>query len=503
MINIPELITGTTMLFSEPVIFFVIPLGLVIGLIAGAMPGISNTMAMAIVLPLTLYMDFMPAVMLLTSIFTGAGFGVAIPAILMGVPGAPPAVATTFDGYPMAKQGMHNEALGIGLMSSCIGALGSYVVLLFLVVPLAQAVRGIGPVEMLVIALWGLTMIASLGGNSVARGIIAGILGLLCGTIGMSTSGYTRDFGINALLDGIPVVPAMMGLLAASQLFMLIGKDFLVSDEALRKGSTRKVVAGMGRALRSKKALLRGSIIGAVIGAVPGVGTSISNLISYGLQKRSDPNATVKYGEGNPNGIVAGESSNSSGEGGGMVTMLALGIPGGGGTAMLLVAFLMHNVVPGPKLLRNNMDLVYMFIVGNFVQVFLLFFIGLLFLTIAGNIVRVPIRILIPTVLVFAIFGAFAVTGNWVGPMTLFVFSALGYIMKRYDFSVAACVIGIILGRLVENELIRSWQLTRGEFKYIIQHPVAIVFGILLILSLVWPVISPVIKRYFSLDFTK
>jgi putative tricarboxylic transport membrane protein len=494
MLNYTEFAAGVLMLFNDPFNFVMILAGLIVGLVAGAMPGVSNTMAMAICLPMTLYLDFMPAVMFLTSIFTGSGFGGAIPAILMGLPGTPPAVATTFDGYPMARKGLHNEALGVGLASSCLGVIFSYVFLLLLVVPLANWVMRLGPAEMLMIAIWGLTMIASLGGKHMVRGLIAGAFGLLLGTVGMNTSGYLRDFGVDFLLDGIPVVPAMMGLLAASQLFTMVGTKFLVTDERLRKASYGRVMSGMVLVLRAKKALLRGSLIGAFIGAVPGVGGSIANLVSYAMQKRSDPDA-ASYGEGNSKGLIAAESANSSSEGGSMVTMLALGIPGGGGTAMLLAAFLMHNVTCGPQFISNSMNLVYMIVVGNLLQAILLIFVGMAFLAIAGNIVKVSLTVLIPSVLVLALFGSFSVTGDWSGPLTLFVCAALGWIMKRYDYPVAATVVGLILGRMVESELIRTWQISAGEIAFLFERPVALVFLVLLVLSLLQPVIS---RRLFK-----
>lgn len=490
MIDFAALVSGVALLFSDPTIWAMIPIGLVIGLVAGAIAGVSNTMAMAICLPLTLYMDFLPAVMFLTAIFTGGGYGGAVTSILMGIPGTTSAVATTFDGYPMARQGLHNEALGLALLSSVAGVLLSYIVLMFLIAPLGAAVIKLGPAEMLMVALWGLTMIATLGGNHIGRGLIAGLGGLLLGSVGMNTAGYLRgDMGIYFLLDGIPVVPAMMGMFAASQLFTLVGTGFLVKDESIRRANYGRVLAGFRSMFRYPKHQLRGSLIGVFIGAIPGVGSSVSNLISYAQAKRSDPDPD-SYGKGNPRGVVAAESANSSSEGGSMVTMLALGLPGGGGTAMLLAAFAMHNVTGGPQFIATNMDIVYMFILGNFIQGLLLIGVGLAFLAVAGNIVRIPLAVLIPSVLVLAVLGSFAVTGDWAGPVTLFVFAILGWLMKRYDYPVAAAVVGLLLGRMVESELIRTWQLSGGELGFLLDRPVALLFMALLILSLLQPVVQ-------------
>ena len=491
MVDVNAFHGAIQLLFSDANIWFMILPGLLIGLTAGAIAGISNSMAMAICLPLTLYMDFLPAVMFLTAIFTGSGFGGAITSILMGIPGTTSAVATTFDGYPMARQGRHNEALGVALASSVIAVLYSYVILFFVVGPLGAWVITLGPAEMLLVALWGLSMIAVLGGNDLTKGIVAGCFGLMLGTIGMNTSGYLRGtLGIPFLLDGIPVVPAMMGMFAASQLLALVGSNFLVTDEDSRRADYRRILAGTKYVFQNPWFHLKGSLLGVFIGAIPGVGSSVGNLISYAEAKRSDPDPD-SYGKGNPRGVIAAESANSSSEGGSMVTMLALGIPGGGGTAMLIAAFAMHNVTGGPQFIANNMDIVYTIIFGNFVQTALLVFIGLAFLSVAGNIVRVPLNILIPSVMVLAIIGSFAITGDQAGPITLFIFAAIGWIMKRYDYPVAATVIGLLLGNMVESELIRTWQLSGGlEPSFFLTRPVALAFAVLLLLSLLQPIIK-------------
>lgn len=484
-----------TLLSSDANIWlFIIP-GLMIGLVAGAIAGVSNSMAMAICLPLTLYMDFMPAVMFLTAIFTGSGFGGAVTSILMGIPGTTSAVATTFDGYPMARKGLHNEALGAALLSSVIAVLYGYLVLFFIIGPLGAWVIRLGAAEMLLIALWGLSMIAILGGKDPVKGLMAGGFGLLLGTIGMNTSGYIRGtMDVAFLLEGIPLVPAMMGMFAASQLLTLVGTKFLVSSEDNRRADYRRIIDGARIVLRHPWFHFKGSMLGVFIGAIPGVGSSVGNLIAYAEAKRTDDDPE-SYGTGNPKGVIAAESANSSSEGGSMVTMLALGIPGGGGTAMLLAAFMMHNVTGGPQFIGANMDIVYAIIFGNFVQAALLLVFGLGFLAIAGNIVRVPLTVLIPSVMILAVVGSFAITGDKAGPITLFFFAGLGWLMKRYDYPIAATVIGLLLGRMVESELIRTWQISGGmEPSFFLSRPVAMVFGLLLILSLFQPVLKRKLK---------
>ncbi len=295
---------------------FVLP-GLIIGLFFGAMPGISITMAMAIFLPMTLYMDFLPAIIFLTAIYTGAGFGGSVPAVLMNIPGTSSALATTFDGYPMARQGRHNEALGLALTASVLGCLASYILLLVLIAPVSHVVLKMGPLELFVIAVWGLLLLGSLSGNSLPRGLLAGVFGVLLGTIGMNTAGFIRGtMGVPWLLDGIPTIPAMMGLLAASQLLGLINTSYLIEDEGLRKISMSKILAGVKMAVKEPKIIIRGTLIGVIVGSIPGVGSSISNLLSYSEAQRTSEDGE-SFGKGNPKGVIAAEAANSSSEGGG------------------------------------------------------------------------------------------------------------------------------------------------------------------------------------------
>lgn len=458
--------------------------GLLVGLFFGAMPGISITMAMAIFLPLTLYMDFLPAIIFLTSIYTGAGFGGSVPAVLMNIPGTSSAVATTFDGYPMARQGRHNEALGVALASSVIGTLTSYILLAFLIAPVSAVVLKMGPLEMFVVAVWGMLLLGSLAGTSISRGLLAGVFGVLLGTIGMNTAGFIRGtMGVPWLLDGVPTIPAMMGLLAASQLLNLVNVNYLIEDESSRKLSFKRILAGVRLALTYPTIIARGSLVGVLVGAVPGVGSSISNLISYSETKRNAPDGDT-FGKGNPKGVIAAESANSSSEGGAMATMLALGIPGGGATAILLAAFAMHNIVGGPSFIGQNKDIVYAIIFSNFAQALLLLVVGLGFVFLASSIVRVPLRFLIPSVLVVSVFGSYALTGSSSGPITLFLFAILGWVMLRFDYPVAATVVGLLLGRLLETNLLRSWQISGGDIAYVLERPGAAAILALMLLSI-------------------
>ncbi|MYZ46588.1 tripartite tricarboxylate transporter permease [Propylenella binzhouense] len=471
--------------------------GLIIGLAAGAIPGVSGSMAMAVLLPLTAYMDFLSAMLFLTSIFTGAGFGCAIPAILINIPGTPAAVATAFDGYPMAQKGLHNEALGLGLGASVAGQLVGYVVLLLAVGPASYAVLKMGPLEMSAVAIWGLTLIGMLRGRHVGRGLLAGIVGVLIGTVGTNAAGYSRGtMGYTVLLDGFPVIPAMMGLFVSSQLFALIGREsYIVKDEAARVISVARIWSGFRESFRHPGILIKGSLIGCGVGIVPGVGSSISNLLSYAQTRRSDPNPE-SFGKGNPKGVMASESANSSSEGGSMATLLALGIPGGAGTAVMLSAFAMHNINGGPRFITDHRDIVYGIIIGNFWQAVLLAVVGIGFVYFAAAIVKLPVRYLVPTVMVLGAMGSYALTGSSVGPVTLFIFSILGWLLTRFDYSVPAMVVGLVLGFMLESELLRTYQISGGDPSYLLKRPAGTAMLALLVLTATAPLLKSGFRRY-------
>ncbi|MGO1872386.1 MAG: tripartite tricarboxylate transporter permease, partial [Halomonas sp.] len=354
MIDTDAFQAAIELLASTPAAWWVVVPGLIIGLFFGSIPGLSISIAMAVFLPATLYMDFLPAILFLTAIFTGGGFGGAIPAIMMNIPGTSSSVATAFDGYPMARKGQHAQALGIGLMASVLGTLVGYLLLLLTVQSVSHWVLKLGPTEMLVIALWGVTLIAVLNDASISKGLAAGALGILISTVGYSDAGQMRGtFGSMYLLDGIPAIPALIGFFAASELFNLVGKNYIVDAQENRVVRFRSILEGMAFAASRPLQVLRGGGMGAVIGAIPGVGASIANLAAYATAKKQSKEPE-SFGKGHPSGLIAAESANSSSEGGSMITLLALGLPGGAGTAVLLSAFALHNVTGGPRFIREN-----------------------------------------------------------------------------------------------------------------------------------------------------
>ncbi|MEM7015776.1 MAG: tripartite tricarboxylate transporter permease [Pseudomonadota bacterium] len=502
MIDFDAVQSALTLLFSDFSPWLVVIPGLLIGLIFGAIPGLQISMAMAIFLPLTLYMDFMQAMLFLTAIFTGGGFGGSIPAILMNIPGTSSAIATAFDGYPMSRKGEHNIALGVALGASCTGVIIGYSILFLLIAPVSELVLKLGPAEMSVVILWGIVLIASLSGKHVIKGVISGLAGLLVGTVGFGEAGVARGTMDSIyLLDGIPAIPAMMGMFAASELFSLAGgkSNYLVSDSDMRKVSIRIIFQGFKQVVKYPVVIIRGSFIGVLVGAVPGVGSSIANLLSYIETKRRAPDPET-FGQGKPAGVVASEAANSTSEAGSMATLLALGIPGGGATAVMLAAFAMHNITGGPQFIREETDIVYAIIFANFGQAFLLIALGLMFIPLLANVVKVPLNYLIPSVLALTVFGSFGLTGNLSGPITVMAFAIVGWLFKRYDYSVPAAVIGILLGGMAESSMIYTYQISGGQWSYLLERPLTMGILFLLILSLFGGRLVSLLNRQVKAD---
>ena len=481
MIDLPAVTSALALLTSSWQPWLVVIPGLFIGIIFGAIPGLSFPIAMALFLPFSLYLDFLPAILLLTAMFTGGSFGGALASILINVPGTPGSVATCFDGFPMTKQGRHNEALGISLFASAIGTGISYLILFFLIQPLSEAVLKIGAPEMLMIAIWGLTLIAFLDEGDFFKGLLAGTVGVVAGTIGMNSVGILRGtFGSMHLIDGIPSVAALIGLFAASELLHLFGQNFIIEDPSKRKVDVGKILSGAAYSIRHFTSIIPGALIGAGIGALPGVGAAIANLVSYSAA-RARSKSPETFGKGNPEGVAAAESANSSAEGGSMATLLALGVPGGGGTAVMLGAFAMHNVYGGPRFIVDHKDIVYAIIFGNFVQVFLLVLVGLALLPFASAVVKMPLRYLSPAVLILCVFGAYPITGTILGPITVVVTGLIGWVMRRYNYPVTAMVIGLLLGRLIEGEALRSYHLGSNSMSIIFERPISLILFLCLL----------------------
>ncbi|MEM9248841.1 MAG: tripartite tricarboxylate transporter permease [Pseudomonadota bacterium] len=476
-------------------------IGVAAGTIIGSIPGLTATMAVAVLVPLTFTMSPDSALILMGAIYTGAIYGGAYAAILLNTPGTPSAIATTFDGYPMAKRGDGDLAVSVACLSSVIGGLVGALALLLLAPPLAEAALAFGPVEYFWLAVFGLSLIAALSTGDFLKGVIGACFGLLLAMIGISeTSAEVRfTFGSNTLLGGVETVSALIGLYCIPVLIDLVATP----DRHLKApDQTRgfRLPEALTLLLKNKVNVLRSSVVGTMVGALPGAGGSIAGLVAYSEARRTSKDETP-YGEGNPGGIVATESANNATVGGGFIPTLVLGIPGTPPDAVILGALLVQGVRTGPSLFSDGASIVYTFIFGLLLATVLMLPVGLLIGRFAyGAIVRAPKAALVPAVAFMTVIGTFAIRNSVSDIAIMIGLGVIGWLASKRGFAVSPIVLGLILGRIAEQGFVQSWTIGDaigdlwGQF---FGRPLSIAIIALTLLTFFYP-FWPRIKRLAS-----
>jgi len=467
--------------WKTPVLVFA---GMMTGLIFGVIPGLTSSIGIAIILPVTFLMEPIDALVLLTSVYTGGLTGGGITAILINTPGAPGAIATTFDGYPMTQKGFQNEALGLQITSSVIGGFSGYIFLLFFIHAMVRFALQFGPSEMIFLTVFVLIVIGAVRGRSLARTLFIGIFGLLVGTIGTSeVTGIVRGaMGFDGLEDGIPRVICIVGLFAVPEMLNLITRGFIADINVARAQDIRKLLRGVQDTFRYIKTIIRGALIGISIGTLPAAGSTVSCLLSYSQAKRA-AKKNQHFGEGEPEGIVAAETANNASEGGAMAILLALGIPGSGSTAVLIAAFTLHGLVPGPRLFQDNAAMVYGLIAANLFQMLILGFAALFVAFYLARVVFVPTRILAPCLMIVMAMGAYSVRNMFFDVYLLFFVGILGWFFRRYDFPTTSFIIGYILGKNLDMEFYRYASLFGSDITVFLKRPISAVLFFMTLLT--------------------
>ncbi len=468
--------------------------GVIAGTIIGALPGLTATMAIAVLVPFTFGIPPSSALIALGAIYTGAIYGGAYSAVLLNTPGTPSAIATTFDGYPMAKKGDGDLAITLACLASVIGGLVGAAFLLLLAPPMAQMALKFGPVEYFWLAVFGLTLIASLSEGSVLRGLIGACVGLLLGTVGVAEVGgdirYVGDF--NALLGGFDVVSALIGLYCVPVLI-----DLVATPDPHLKLTHQVAGFRLGEALRiawaSKVNLARSSLIGTVVGILPGAGGSIASLVAYSEAKRVAKHPE-RFGKGEPDGILATESSNNATVGGGFIPTLVLGIPGTPPDAVILGALMVQGIRTGPQLFGEQSEIVYTFIYGLFIATLLMLPIGLVIGRYAyKSIVSIPKALLVPSVAFLTIVGSFAVHNNAHDVQQMVALGIFGWLASRAGFTASPVVLGLILGTIAESGFVRGYLIgnARGEpVSEFFTRPISIGIIVFILIGLMYPVFT-------------
>ena len=486
---------GLSMLLNWQVPLFMV-LGVSLGVIFGAIPGLTGSMGIAMTLPLTYRMPPIVALTFLVSVYTGGNYGGSISAILINAPGSPASAITGLDGFPLTKKGKANEALGMATMASAIGGFIGAAFLFFVMEPLARLTLKFGPPEMFMLAVFGLTVIASLRGKSFVKGLFAGLAGVLLGTIGTTPTGVTRGtMGSLYLMDGIPTIVALIGFLSISELFMMLDLKYVQGGDApIETRNFRKLWAGALTVLKYKGTVLKSSIIGIGVGVMPAAGATVANILAYNEAKRASKNSEA-YGHGSEEGLIAGETANNASQGGAMATMLALGIPGSSATAMLIGALMLHNLIPGPRLFLDHMPEVYAILTSTLIQQVVLLGVGLVFCYYAATVITIPARVLVPAIALFAAIGGFAGRNTLFDARLMLFFGLVGWLMKRNDYPPIATVLGIILAPIADRELIRINQMFSGNYSALLTRPITVVFFVLSIVSLAYPIYRTYVQK--------
>lgn len=469
-----------------------------IGIIIGAIPGFGAHNTILILLPFTLAVDVEMGLTFMVALYVASHMGSGIPAILLNIPGTGGAAATTLDGYPMAQKGMAQQGLVLTFVASTIGGFLTAMIALFALQYLSRIAYYLHSVEMVVVMLFGITLIAVIAARDTLKGLSAGFFGLLLGAVGTDHIYSTprATFGFLELYDGVPLIPALIGLFAISEaLVMIEGESILTQSgrERMLRAGWAETWEGIAMALRRWWHIIWTGLIGLGIGAVPGAGASIASFIAY-QQSRFFSRTPEAYGTGHPEGVMAPEAANNGVASGSLIPLLVIGIPGGSTAAVMLVVLQYHGVQLGPRLFTNNPEMAY----GVFVTMALAYFIMLFtILPLSYFMSRVTLmstRFLAPIIIAFTLVGAFAPRGYLFDMALALVFGVLGYFARRGGYHVVGILIGVILGPILEENFLRALRISDGDPLVFFSTPVANGLWALLVLSLIAPYASAFVR---------
>lgn len=456
--------------------------GVIFGVIMGAIPGMTTPMGVALALPFTFTMSPVTGILLLLGVYKGGLYGGSITAILINAPGTPAASCTGLDGYPLAKKGEARRALDMALYASCTADFISNLSLILLAGVLASFALQFGSPEFFTLIVFSLTIIAGVSGDDLAKGLGAACLGLLLSTVGLDLV-YGTDrltFGNTELMSGLTFIPVLIGLFAIPEIINFYSKTEVPHQQSSLAGGH----AGFADYFRNFKSIFRGSLIGVALGAIPGIGGAPAAFLSYSEAKRNSKNPE-KFGKGEIEGVAAAEAGNNGVAGATLIPLLALGVPGDVITAIILGAFMIHGLRPGPLMFQENIDMIYALFMGIMLSSVYLFIVGKASIRIIAKIADVPHRILFPVVLVLCVFGAYAINNTIFDVLVMLIMGVLGYGMLRLRIPAAPFLIAFILGPLLEDNFRQSLLLGRGDFTVFFRTPICWVFWTLTVLIIV------------------
>ncbi len=483
-----EILAGAfqTVFSLESIIFMTLAVS--IGIIFGAVPGLTSTMAIALFIPMTYGMDPKLGLSVLVALYIGGTSGGLISAILLKMPGTPSSVATCFDGHPMLEKGEGPKALGVGVVFSFIGTIFSITALMLIAPRLAKIAIRFGPHEYFSIAVFSLTLIAVLSADSMIKGVFAGVLGIIFSTVGISPiEGIPRyTFGTEQLKSGFSTLTVMIGLFAITEILKAAEKTNITKTDKIASVSMKEI-KGFGFTIKEFIEQLPNAFISAIvgigIGILPGIGGGTSNIVSYSISKNRSEKREL-YGTGIIDGIVASETANNANIGGALIPLMTLGIPGDTATAMLLGGFMIHGIQPGPLLFTNNAELVYTIFISMILASILMLVIEFYGIRIFTKLLTIPKHFLLPIIFVLCVVGAFGLNNRIFDVWTVLLFGLIGYLFYKLNIPNTPFIMGFILGPMAETNLRRGLMLSEGNFIDFITNPISGTFLAFSILSL-------------------
>jgi len=483
----------------ENILFMFI--GTILGLVFASIPGLTFSTALILMIPVTFGLDPVPAISVLLGVFAGGMSGGSISAILLGIPGTPSAAATVIDGYEMAKKGEAGRALGMAVYASVFGGIFSLLVLMLVAPQLAKVALKFGPAEIFALVIFGLSTIVSLSGTSLNKGLLAGMFGLLLTTVGLDpVMGLQRfTFGQSWLMIGIGIMPVMIGMFALPEIIETFQRA--KNNKGVSKEPTDKqVVKASFPTLKEMKStfflMIKSSAIGTGLGAIPGTGGPIASFLAYDQAKRHNP----KCGKGVIEGVGAPEAANNGVTGGAMIPLLTLGIPGDSATAIMLGAFLIHGLAPGPLLFQNYGDLVYAIFISILIIYIMVLVIQFFGIRLFVRVLDFPKVNLMIVILAMTVVGSFAINLNFGDVLIMFFAGLLGYLMKRYGFPITPLILALVLGYTIESNFRKALVYSDGSLDIFVQSPVSLVFLILALIMLLAPLIKPILEKRVKAD---
>jgi len=478
-------------------------LGVLIGMAVSIMPGLGLVMGVVLALPFTYRMNIEPAIILLTAIYVSGTYAGCFTAILYRIPGEPMDVPLLWDGYSMTQRGEAAKALGWALVAALTGGLISSAVMVALAIPFSNAALRFGPPEYFAAVFFGFTSIAALAGKSFVNAFISLCIGLWIATIGVDQtySAQRFTFGMPVLMGGLPYVVILVGMYGLGELISRIGRGLPKIEKPPDETAVGTSFPSLREMWNIRATFIRSSILGTILGIVPGAGATITSFISYGIEKQYGKRR-AQLGKGIPEGIVAPQIGSTASVAGHMIPLLTLGLPGSGATAVILGAFLLHGVQPGPLLFTqpDSKIVVYSILASLFVGVIAMCIMGFLWIKVVVKVLKIPQPVLVAIVMVFCVLGAYADRNSMNDVWIIVVFGVLGFLFERFRFPIAPMVLGVILGPLAESSFIQTMVSYNNDWTIFLRHPISGTLIGLSVIALAYPVVREVLGRKSKAD---